>query len=527
MIPKNITREHVLAAIKKIRKDGVPKGRNSRKYVLIFKEELFPPKYLISLANKYPNGKQLSPEVFSGGEETNSYLRHLGFEIRRKSAKRTARPTTGISPTKKVTIKRKHDERCPQCKVAVAETLRAIYGEVEVEFKFNMGVRPQDFSGKVYQGLLSIFNALTDHRGHGDFIKTNNLPHVDFYVPNPGFIVEYDESQHFTMARRASLQHYPSDMKSGYSNRRWTDLCERINAQDRSPIYRDEQRAWYDTLRDFVPMIIGGMEPTIRIYADDYVWCSLNPDDKNDHEIFRSFLYTPTLKIGRTILNLDKSRKEIYDGNPWENHKQDVIDLFRYQKQGYQRRIRELINAAGDHGCDIVLLPACTLVYSTQHELKQFINPDLYIATGALDLSGVEPKEIAVIIENGEVVGSFDNSYVSTFNHQGRPFYIAISSTITNLSKGGPIQEFENRDYREKRSFALDLGHHQYSGRYIRSLRAVLNRIISKHGGNHAVILSFWRYKNGNTRSPWYQSNYELEARRILLGDDILDIIEI
>jgi hypothetical protein len=29
-------------------------------------------------------------------------------------------------------------------------------------------------------------------------------------------------------------------------------LCEEINAKDNYPPYRDEQRAWYDTLRDFL-----------------------------------------------------------------------------------------------------------------------------------------------------------------------------------------------------------------------------------------------------------------------------------
>ena len=40
---------------------------------------------------------------------------------------------------------------------------------------------------------------------------------------------------------------------------------------------RDEQRAWYDTLRDLVPSIMG-LQPTVRLYASDQVWCSLDPD---------------------------------------------------------------------------------------------------------------------------------------------------------------------------------------------------------------------------------------------------------
>ena len=44
---------------------------------------------------------------------------------------------------------------------------------------------------------------------------------------------------------------------------------------------RDEQRAWYDTLRDLVPSI-KGLRPTVRLYARDRAWCSLDPDSKED-----------------------------------------------------------------------------------------------------------------------------------------------------------------------------------------------------------------------------------------------------
>jgi len=36
---------------------------------------------LISLANKFANGNELLPTEFSGGLETNNFLKKLGFEI--------------------------------------------------------------------------------------------------------------------------------------------------------------------------------------------------------------------------------------------------------------------------------------------------------------------------------------------------------------------------------------------------------------------------------------------------------------
>ena len=84
MIPKNITRQHIIAAVKKIDNEGVPAKRNSTKYSFIFNEKAYPPKYVISLANHYACGKELAPSGFNGGEEANSFLIDLGFNIQKK-----------------------------------------------------------------------------------------------------------------------------------------------------------------------------------------------------------------------------------------------------------------------------------------------------------------------------------------------------------------------------------------------------------------------------------------------------------
>ena len=79
MIPKNINRKAILEAIQVIDENGIPDTRQSRKYKLKYNEKLYPPKYLISIANKFVNGNELEP--FSGGIEANSFLEKLGFEI--------------------------------------------------------------------------------------------------------------------------------------------------------------------------------------------------------------------------------------------------------------------------------------------------------------------------------------------------------------------------------------------------------------------------------------------------------------
>ena len=65
MIPKNISREHIIKAIKQIKKVGIPSGRSSRKFLLEYKGKSYPPKYIICFANKYANGIELAPQEFS------------------------------------------------------------------------------------------------------------------------------------------------------------------------------------------------------------------------------------------------------------------------------------------------------------------------------------------------------------------------------------------------------------------------------------------------------------------------------
>jgi len=67
MIPNNIARDHILKAIQESDRNGIPKGRNSKKFKLVFEEKAYPPKYVISLANKYANGVELEPSDFGGG----------------------------------------------------------------------------------------------------------------------------------------------------------------------------------------------------------------------------------------------------------------------------------------------------------------------------------------------------------------------------------------------------------------------------------------------------------------------------
>ena len=183
-----------------------------------------------------------------------------------------------------------HNERCKKCKEVFLQLLDKIYGNVKNEYDFEVGILPEDYKNTKYcDELKAIFKALQKHRGHSRFVRIKKLSKCDFYIPNPGFIVEFDESQHFTIPRKITLELYPQMLSLGYDKYRWISMCEEINSKDYDPIFRDEQRAWYDTLKDFLPTILG-LNPTVRVYSKDYTWCSLNPNSHNDVIKFNNLL---------------------------------------------------------------------------------------------------------------------------------------------------------------------------------------------------------------------------------------------
>ena len=82
MIPSNITQEHIIKAIQEIEslKESIPHHRQSVNYDVIYEGKRYPPKFVISLANKFANGKELDSNEFDA-IEAKTFLPKLGFEI--------------------------------------------------------------------------------------------------------------------------------------------------------------------------------------------------------------------------------------------------------------------------------------------------------------------------------------------------------------------------------------------------------------------------------------------------------------
>ena len=67
MIPELITKAHVLEAIRRIERDGIPPRRRSRGYCVVADGKHLPPKYVIALAHEAATGEFLSSEVVFRG----------------------------------------------------------------------------------------------------------------------------------------------------------------------------------------------------------------------------------------------------------------------------------------------------------------------------------------------------------------------------------------------------------------------------------------------------------------------------
>ena len=85
-IPKNITKEHLISAISKIDREGIPNDAGSQYYDVVYNGIKYPPKLIVSYANIFANGKELDRNSFTGGKGTPCFklIEKEGFTIENK-----------------------------------------------------------------------------------------------------------------------------------------------------------------------------------------------------------------------------------------------------------------------------------------------------------------------------------------------------------------------------------------------------------------------------------------------------------
>ncbi|MDR3181758.1 MAG: hypothetical protein LBT89_02375 [Planctomycetaceae bacterium] len=118
-------------------------------------------------------------------------------------------------------------------------------GNVEKEKKFQWRNDTKSIPAE-YQ---TIHNALVAYRGLHPVVEKKDI-RCDFVIESDKLIIEFDERQHFSEARKISLAHYPDSVVIHFDKSKWKKLCEEKQAKDNDPAYRDEQRALLDSVRD-------------------------------------------------------------------------------------------------------------------------------------------------------------------------------------------------------------------------------------------------------------------------------------
>lgn len=186
-----------------------------------------------------------------------------------------------------------HNCRCNKCKSVIYAMLMKTYGECELKTKFEgISVRLNDYDGsRNYRALCKIYKALINYRRNSKFVHSKTLNRSDLYIPSKKILFETDEAQHFTETRLIALKNYPKVFDFSYDVKAYKQMCKILDSRDSDPIYRDEQRAWYDTIRDFLPRLCPEkVSKVIRIPLGEYEWCSLDPNNPSDVRKFKRLL---------------------------------------------------------------------------------------------------------------------------------------------------------------------------------------------------------------------------------------------
>ena len=270
MIPSNISWQNIISAIGYIRENTIPKRRRATRFQLVVDNQTFPPKYVVSLANKYANGQELDPSKFNGGKETNLFLENLGFKIEEiSSLEQHSKVRSSANPASR----RAWAGSAPKAqRQALLKLLKQHFGVVKTEVSHNWLVVPS--RGSMDNALIKIVEVLSSYRGYRNFFSPGLHLQVDYFIPSQSLIIEYDERQHFTIPRALALSNYPRELNLGFDKNAWISACKTTQATDRDPEYRDEQRAFYDSLRDILASRHG--YTVLRIKDKEYDWTLSN-----------------------------------------------------------------------------------------------------------------------------------------------------------------------------------------------------------------------------------------------------------
>lgn len=442
---REITEKDVVKAIKIF--DGsleeFPPARNT---FLIYKGKLYPAKHIRSLAYKVVHGTEISKSEFSGGRETVEFFHSLGFTTKYTPSRNSEENTKiGVIPesAEGKIIKRKVNK--PERVNVVPADLekrgasisipgkgvieqknalqlvlnRCFEGDIVSEKTFDWLITPSDKTRFKY-----LIDALHGYRGKSGFDKANYKLRCDFVCESKKLIFEYDERQHFSLARKAALESYPEKLPLDFDKLKWISACEQIKAKDNFPPNRDETRAYYDSIRDLLCLENGYR--LIRIMHGEHDWNSQEAVRHLEEITGIGIVKQPvrkaiasTLKIGLYIQG-DKDRNFLSFGKRLKDVSKQDMDILVFPETCYTT-----------YGADFY-----GIRISDDDEVMRPIGRALQIS---------EKIGCAVIIGAEDKYGLIYNVYANAFAKKGETEYrIYIKHTMANNSPLG-FPEYKDR----------------------------------------------------------------------------------
>lgn len=266
-----ISREDVIKAIEQFKKEKTNYANSSTTY-LIYDNIVYPGKQIRRMAYYITFG--IEPEHFYGGKNTIDFYENLGFktywtkrdktipeyesqilEMKDKTIKKSDNNCLNTISTSGTMLKTSNSEQkikipshnMKQQKKCIQNLLSDLFLKVETEKKYDWAKTPRE--EKIYADIIANLEELSGTRMFA--YKKCKLA-FDFVCENQKMIIEYDERQHFTKQRKIALMSYPSDINLYYNRELWIKACDDINAkmEKENSLFRDETRAFYDSVRD-------------------------------------------------------------------------------------------------------------------------------------------------------------------------------------------------------------------------------------------------------------------------------------
>ncbi|MDO5156629.1 MAG: nitrilase-related carbon-nitrogen hydrolase [Eubacteriales bacterium] len=334
-----ITKDDVVMAIENFLNDN-PEYPEPRSTFLVYEGKKLPAKHIRGMAYQEHYGVEIAKSEFGGGSETVRFFERLGFDmeyhgattIKKSEPKKVEKKQEPIEK-KELVVEKMVEVTKPKIEVCEKEVLkekivipskkvieqknalqlilnRMFDGDIVCEKTYEWLKTPNDITGP----YKKLYDALSAYRGDTTFAKKNVTLRCDFVCEGQKLIIEYDERQHFSEARRVSLESY-RDIPVMFDRELWIKACKDIGAKDNAPANRDEVRAYYDSTRDIACYENGYKLIRIMHGQIDFE----NPDAAEqlrkyiEQETNKKSMEKDTIKVGMYLQTDEKKNKKSFD----------------------------------------------------------------------------------------------------------------------------------------------------------------------------------------------------------------------